>query len=122
MPPVEVDYFARGGLSLMERLIGYDRVILIDAIDTGTRPVGSLQCFRLEQLQNPNVGHLSSAHDATLQTALGMGRALGAHLPETVLVVAIEARNAYDFSEELSPAVAAAVSPAVEIVMEALVQ
>ena len=120
MPPVEVDYFARGGLSLMERLIGYDRVIVIDAIDTGSQPVGTVQCFRLEELRDPNVGHLASAHDATLQTALGMGRALGASLPETVRVVAVEARNVYDFSEQLSPAVATAVPRAVEIVIEML--
>ncbi len=115
--PFEVDCIARGGLSLMERLIGYDRVILIDAMDTGTRPEGTVECFRLEELQNPNAGHLASAHDATLQTALGMGRVLGASLPETVMVVAVEARNVYDFSEELSPAVAAAVPRAVEIVI-----
>ena len=120
MPPVEVDYFARGGLSLMERLIGYDRVIVIDAIDTGSQPVGTVQCFRLEELRDPNVGHLASAHDATLQTALGLGRALGASLPETVRIVAVEARNVYDFSEQLSPAVATAVPRAVEIVIEML--
>ncbi len=120
MPNVEVDCFARGGLSLMERLIGYDRAILIDAINTGGKPTGTVACLRLEELQNPNAGHLASAHDATLQTALEMGRALGAQLPRAVMVVAVEAENVYDFSEELSPLVAAAVPRAVELVMTLL--
>ncbi len=119
-PHVEIDCFARGGLSLMERLIGYDRAILIDAIHTGRKPVGTVDCFRLAELQNPNAGHLASAHDATLQTALEMGRVLGARLPATVMVVAIEAENVYDFSEELSPAVAASTPRAVETVMQLL--
>ncbi len=119
---VEVDYFSRGGLSLMERLIGYDRAILIDAINTRSKPAGSVAGFRLEELRNPNVGHLASAHDATLQTALAMGRALGARLPSDVVVVAVEAENVYDFTEELSPAVAQAVPRAVELVMSQLVK
>jgi hydrogenase maturation protease len=114
---VEIDCFARGGLSLMERMIGYDRAILIDAISTGQLPIGAAECFELGELQNPNAGHLASAHDATLQTALEMGRALGARLPREVIVVAVEAKDVYDFSEELSPAVAAAVPRAVEIVI-----
>jgi hydrogenase maturation protease len=114
---IEIDCFARGGLSLMERMIGYDRAILIDAVSTGQLPAGAVDCFPLMELQNPNAGHLASAHDATLQTALDLGRALGAHLPGEVLVVAIEAEEVYDFSEALSPAVAAAVPRAVEIVI-----
>ncbi len=117
---VQVDCFARGGLSLMERLIGYDRAILIDAINTGGKPAGAVECFRLEDLTNPNAGHLASAHDATLQTAMKMGRALGARLPREVIVVAVEAENVYDFSEELSSAVAAAVPRATEMVMTML--
>jgi Ni,Fe-hydrogenase maturation factor len=45
---------------------------------------------------------------------------LGADVPKQVDIVAIEARNVYDFSEELSPPVAAAVPVAVERVLELL--
>ncbi len=117
---VEIDCFARGGLSLMERLIGYDRAILIDAINSGQQPLGSVAYYQLEELQNPNAGHLASAHDATLQTALALGRALDVRLPREVVVVAVEAESVYDFSEELSPAVAAAVPQAVQIVLQIL--
>ena len=119
---IEVDCFARGGLSLMERLIGYDRVILIDAINTGGKPTGRVESFQLEELADPNAGHLASVHDATLPTALALGRALGAQLPSDVIVVAVEAENVYDFTEELSPAVAQAVPRAVELVMSQLVR
>jgi hydrogenase maturation protease len=119
---IEVDCFAYGGLSLMERLIGYDRVILIDAINMGHKPAGQVESFRLEELADPYAGHLASVHDVTLHTALALGRALGARLPSDVIVVATEVENVYDFTEELSPVVAQAVPRAVELVMCQLVK
>jgi len=117
---VEVDSFATGGLGLMERLVGYDRAILVDAITTGDKPPGAVYRFRLEELADPSAGHTGSAHDTSLQTALQLGRRMGAALPESVTVVAVEAQQVYDFSEALSPAVAAAVPRAVELVMQIL--
>lgn len=122
---VEVDCLARGGLSLMERMIGYERVILLDAITLGQGPPGSVYRFRLEELPDPSlrsgpIGHLSSAHDTSLQTALHLGRTMGVALPEQVTVVAVEAQSVYDFAEELTPPIAAAVPRAVQVVMEAL--
>jgi hydrogenase maturation protease len=117
---IEFDSHSGGGLSLVERLVGYDRVILIDAISAGTRPPGSVACFRLEELTNPGSVHTSSAHDTSLATALELARRLGARVPETVVVVAVKAQNLYEFSEELSPAVETAVPEAVERVLDQL--
>jgi hydrogenase maturation protease len=118
---IEVDMLAGGGLNLMERLVGYDRAILVDAMQGGNQP-GSVQVFPLEALDNPSAGHLGSIHETNLLTALEIGRNLGAHLPPVggVMVVAIEAQPVFEFSEELSPAVKLAVSEAVEKVMNLL--
>ena len=97
--PVEIDCLSLGGLSLMERMIGYDRVILIDSIETGQRPTGSVRRFALDELPDPTAGHSASAHDTSLLTALQMGRAMGVALPDRVIVVAIESPHVYDFSE-----------------------
>ncbi len=119
---IEVDCVSLGGLSLMERLVGYERAILIDAISTGQWPVGSVNRFPLEALPDSAAGHSASAHDASLQTALKLGRAMGAPLPPIgeIVVVAVEARSVYDFGEVLTPPVAAAVPRAVEMVVETL--
>lgn len=120
-PRIEIDCHAGGGLSLMERLIGYDRAIIIDAINTGQKPQGTVDCFGLEDLPQIAQSHLASAHETTLHTALQVGRAMGATLPTDILIVAVEAQNVYDFSEELSPAVASAVPQAVEWIIRHLV-
>lgn len=116
----EVDCISLGGLSLMERMIGYDRAIVIDAITTARQPIGSVSRFALEDLPDRTAGHTTAAHDTSLQTALKVGRAMGARLPDRVTIVAIEAENVYDFSETLTPPVAAAVPRATEIVLAAL--
>ena len=117
---VEVETAALGGLSLMERMLGYDRVVLVDSMETGFSPVGSVRTFPLASLPDPMSGHSASAHDTSLITALKTAESIGAHIPKRVDVVAVEAQNVYDFSEELSPPVAAAVPIAVEKVVELL--
>jgi hydrogenase maturation protease len=115
---VEIDYLAVGGISLMERLVGYDRAILVDAIITHQHPIGTVLSFNLDDLPDRDIGHLGSPHDSTIQDALKMGRRLGAYLPSIIELVAVESQNIYDFSEELSPPVSAAVPMAAQQVLE----
>lgn len=119
---LEVDCASLGGLSLMERLAGAERVILVDAIFTGAQPVGSVNIFPLAGLPDLSSGHSASAHDTSLRNALKVGRSMGIALPEeaNVTIVAIEARHVYDFSQELTPPVAAAVPVAVRVVFNLL--
>jgi len=121
-PNVEVDCVSLGGLSLMERLTGSNRVILIDAIFTGRKPNGTVRQISLEDLPDLTSGHSASVHDTSLRNALSIGRSMDIPLPEDkdIIVVAIETENVYDFSQELSPAVAAAVPQTVKVVMDLL--
>jgi hydrogenase maturation protease len=121
-PDIEVDCVSLGGLSLMERLTGATRVILIDAIFTGRAPIGTVSQITMGDLPNLTTGHSASIHDTSLHNALSVGRSMDIPLPEDeqVIIVAIEAENVYDFSEQLSPAVGNAVPEAVALVMELL--
>ncbi|MHB1037311.1 MAG: hydrogenase maturation protease [Pirellulales bacterium] len=111
---VEVDVDYAGGLRLMERLVGYDRAIIVDAICTGATP-GTLHCLRADSVPTQ---HSASAHDVNLATALDLGRQAGAHLPKTadILLVGIEAEDILTFCEECTPLVQAAIPRAVEAV------
>ena len=115
---IEVDEDYWGGLKLMERMIGYDRAIVIDAIQTGEAP-GTIRQLRPDDLPTQRS---ASAHDANLATALALGRQAGMHLPpdEAVVLVAIEAADILNFSEELTPEVAASVPRAVALVLDIL--
>jgi hydrogenase maturation protease len=119
---VEVDYLALGGLSLMERLIGYEKVILIDSLTTGKHPQGEVITFILEDLVDLTSGHTTAAHDTSLKTALVTGRQLGATLPDDkdIHVVAIESQHVYDIQEGLTSEIAASVPLAVQKVFDLL--
>lgn len=118
---VNVECASLGGISLMERLIGYDRAILIDAFAADTC-IGSISVLKLGDLPNYSAYHITSAHDTSLQNAIELGKSMGAELPEDITVVGITTRHIYDFSEELSPPVAEAVPNAAQIVLELLQQ
>ncbi len=117
---VEVDFVSLGGLALMERLVGYEWAVLIDAITTGQAPAGTVHQFPLEALPDLAAGHIGSAHDTSLQTALSVGRALGAVLPEHITIVAVETNPVFEFGLDLTPAVARAVPEAARLVLDSL--
>ncbi len=73
---IEVDCASLGGLSLMERLTGSERVILVDSIFTGKKPVGTVSQFTLSDLPDLSAGHSASAHDTSLRNALNVGRSM----------------------------------------------
>ena len=116
---VEIDLLAVGGLALMERLVGYERAVLIDAVLDG-RPAGTIAVGTLAETDGRLTGHLDSAHDATLSAALEVGAALGARLPATLSLVTVSARRVSDFDESMSREVAAAVASAADEVVALL--
>jgi len=111
-----------GGLRLMELLEGYDRAIIIDAIQThnGHQP-GEILKMDLDDLRSISpTQHSASAHDTSLITALDAGKLLGMKLPEEVAIFAVEVVNILDFCEQATPDVAKAIPKVVEMVLEIL--
>ena len=118
---VDVSEACVGGLSLMERMVGYDRVILIDALCLEPSQPGAIRRLNLEDLRSMSPSqHIASAHDTNLLTALAAGRRMSLPLPEVVTLFAIEAENVLDFGEEMTPAVAEALPVAVRQVLAEL--
>jgi hydrogenase maturation protease len=117
-PDIEVceDYW--GGLRLMERMVGFDRAVVIDAIRTGAPP-GTIHRLTPDSIPTQRS---ASTHDVNLPTALALGRTAGLHLPsdEAILLVGIEAEDILSFGEQCTPAVQAAIAPAVEEVLRAV--
>jgi hydrogenase maturation protease len=111
-----------GGLRLMEMMVGYDRVILIDALIQGNdNQPGTIHRMTLDDLRTISpTQHSASAHDTTLVTALEMGRRIGLALPEEIIIYAIEVENVLDFGEQPTPAVAEAIPQATAAVLAEL--
>jgi hydrogenase maturation protease len=115
---VEVDTDYWGGLRLMERLVGYERAYIIDAICSGAHEPGTIMELGVEDVPTQ---HSGSAHDVNLPTALLLASTMGLPMPHVIKIIGIEAENVLDLGECLSPAVAAAVPKAAKAVLDSIV-
>ncbi len=105
-----------GGLRLLEAITGYDRLILVDAIQTPDGTPGQIYTLSPHDLRTSL--HAGSTHDLSFRGALAWGRAMGLALPadDAITIIAIEVADVLTFGETLTPMVAAAVSDAVATV------
>jgi hydrogenase maturation protease len=107
-----------GGLNLLDLMVGYERVIIIDAIKTeGGRPG---QIYRLDPQALKTTRYAASPHDVNLMTALELGKKLGLAMPREIIIFAVEVEDTVNFREECTPAVAAAIPVGADMVMQAL--
>jgi hydrogenase maturation protease len=109
-----------GGLRLLETIAGYDRVILADAIQTRDGQPGDIHRLTAAGLWSSR--HAGSTHDLSFGGALILGRSIGMSLPadESITIVAVEVEDVLTVSEGLTPAVAAAIPAAAEVVLSLL--
>lgn len=106
------------GLDLLDMLAGYDRAIIIDAIQTVGGQAGDI--YQLEPGALDSTQHAASPHDVNFATALELGKRLGLPLPQQIVIFAIEVADASTFSEECTPEVRVAIPGCVEMIIQEL--
>lgn len=106
------------GLNLLDLITGFDKVIIIDAIQTEGGQAGKIYLLNTESLGDTR--HLGSPHSINLVTALELGKKLGIALPQEIIILAIEVVNVNTFSEKCTPEVEKAILPAVSMIVKEL--
>jgi hydrogenase maturation protease len=99
-PQVDVHEFSGSPLDLVSDINGYRRLILIDSISTGEKPIGSVTLFGEQDILS-NRGDVY-LHGMNLSEALTLCRRVQLPFPEELYLVGIEAGVIYEFSESLS--------------------
>lgn len=117
-PEITVMETSMAGLDFLDVLAGYDRAIIIDAIQTREGKVG--QIYRLEPEALNATRHSASPHDINFATALELGNRLGLPLPKQIVIFAIEVEDVTSFSEDCTPEVKKAASSCATMVMQEL--
>ncbi len=115
---VDVTEMYAGGLRLMEAMSGYDRALIVDAVETGDGPPGTIHTFSRQDLRV--MRNVSGVHDTSLAMALQVGDRLAVPLPAEIRIWGVEIGDGASFGEELTPEVAAAVPRVVRDVLGAL--
>jgi hydrogenase maturation protease len=95
---------------LLAAMEGCDAVVLVDAVVTGAAP-GTVHCWFWGAAAPVLESLRCSTHTLSVVDALALAEALGRRLPALV-IIAVEAQF-FELGAPLSPAVAAALDPAV---------
>ncbi len=96
---VDLEECSLSGLALLDVIVGYDRLILIDTIKREAPQTGRIQVLGeadIRAVPGP------SPHYASVPQAIEIGRSLGLHMPSRIQVVAVEAKNLHSLGEKLS--------------------
>ena len=118
-PQITVTETSEAGLSLLDSIVGYDQVIIIDVIQTKEGRAG--QIYRMEPEDFSFAKHFSSPHQVNLVTALELGKMLDLAMPQKITIFAVEAKDISTFSEKCTPEVEQAIPKLAKMVMEELV-
>jgi len=112
-PDLVLDEAMAGGIELLTHIVGFDRVLIVDAVKTPGATPGQVRTFNEGDFEETL--HASSPHSTNFATAMAMGRAMHPDvMPGVVAIVGIEVERVHEFTEEMTPAVEAAVPVATE--------
>jgi len=117
-PQVTVAETSAAGLSLLDSIVGYDKVIIIDAIQTEKGRAG--QIYRMGTEDFSLTKHFSSPHQINLATALELGKMLNLAMPQKITIFAIEAKDVTSFGEKCTPEVEKAIPEVFKMVLQEL--
>lgn len=115
-PELEVTEACAGAMGLMDEVIDYDRLIIIDSIKTEGGQPGDLYRLELEDLK-PYISQASS-HGLDIASAIRLGEGLGYRMPQSVSIYAVEIKDNTTFAEECTPEVAESIPVIAQKIME----
>jgi hydrogenase maturation protease len=104
------------GLTVLDEIVGFDRVIFIDSIKTEHGNPGDTYKIKVDPFEkNPR---LSVSHGIDFVTALRLGRQLGYIMPNSIDIYAIEIEDNTSFGEECTERVNASIPKVVAKIVE----
>ena len=107
-------------MDIIPLLAGYQRLVVVDAIQLGSAPPGTVHRFSIADLAS--TVRPSSPHDINFATALQLGREWGYHIPVDICIYAIEVKELLRFSGSCTAEVAAQLDEIVERIFSDLIR
>jgi len=96
-PYIEIIEASAAGFRLLDEIIGYDKVIIIDAMHSGKGIPGTLH--RLSPENFLSTLHYTSPHDISFFDALQIMQKKKVQLPSEIIIYGIEVQETSIFSE-----------------------
>ncbi len=99
-PEIDAQETCEMGLSLLDFMIGYSGLVLIDSIQTGHAPPGHIHELSVEDLAFVPA---MSPHFLGVGEVMAAGRALGFTVPSQVRILAVEVSDPFRVTTEMTP-------------------
>ncbi|MDD4923472.1 MAG: hydrogenase maturation protease [Dehalococcoidales bacterium] len=115
-PDVTLNETSLAGINLLDYLVGYDKAIIVDAIQSPNGKPGSI--YRLTPEEFDTTCHTTSSHDIGVIAAIELGKRLELSMPKIIEIVGIEAGDVSTLTEECTPDVDAAIPIAVDMIVK----
>ena len=107
-----------GGFALMELMDGWDQVILVDSIQFDGLEPGTV--VKIDPADLRTSLRIRSVHEIDLPTVLSLGRCMGLHMPGSLCIYGIQAKDARTFGENLTSPVRHGMQAAVNLMLDHL--
>ena len=101
-PELEMIETSEAGIALLDLIVGYKRLIIIDSIKTEKGKPGDLYKLELGDLKPSK--DFSSSHGIGIATAFELGQRMGYSMPKFVSIYAVNIKDNSTFGEECTEA------------------
>jgi hydrogenase maturation protease len=108
---IEVKATTEMGLALLDEIADREGVVLVDSVQTGEAPPGTIHEFDSVELTRVLT---TAPHFLGIGETLALGKMLGLAMPRNVRIVAIEVADPYTLGTRMTPDVEASVNGAAE--------
>ena len=116
LPEIDVIEASAAGFRVIDEIIGYDKLILIDSIKTKNGKPGDFYKLGIEEFTSTL--HHSSPHDMNMFSALEMMKKHEVDLPDEIIIYAIEVDDTSTYSEQCTKKVAAAIPKLTSLIIK----
>ncbi len=116
--PSEIDYkqISTGGLQVLESILGYDKVLIVDSVETNSP---NKRILKLNSKDFSKATFLASPHDVNFPTALEIGRRTSPELmPKVIRIIGIEIPVQEFITDEVSKETMAKIPKLTEMILE----
>ncbi len=115
---VEIIDAGVGGMAILSWIEDADKVVIVDAVQTGNEPPGTVYMFTDKELP-PSEMFMLSLHDLNLVDTINVGRVVQ-KMPDEIVIIGVEVKRIAEFTKELTPEVEGAIPEVLDLVMKEL--
>ncbi|HTY91269.1 MAG TPA: hydrogenase maturation protease [Methanocella sp.] len=115
---VEIIDAGVGGMAILSWIEDADKVIIVDAVQTGNEPPGTVYEFTDKELP-PSDMFMLSLHDLNLVDTINVGRVVQ-KMPDVIVIIGVEVKRVAEFTKDLTPEVEGAIPEVLDLVLKEL--